>query len=150
MIHSETVFLQAFTFKDTFSSCLPIVESNEVSEVVLKNEFNYDIPPIVQADFDVIPIQFCVVAHELSTNCALKSSLQGFNFGIFNKCNEVVFLLGDAFNIDLKTSLIFQPRGNDTRVFKTIIMFNFNVEIFHHLVILHTFWRGIINLSLLL
>ena len=32
-----------FTFKDSFNSCLPIVESNGVSEVVLKNGFNCDI-----------------------------------------------------------------------------------------------------------
>ena len=39
----DKVFLQAFTFKDSFSFCLPIVESNAVSDVVLKNGFNCDI-----------------------------------------------------------------------------------------------------------
>ena len=35
---------------------------------------------------------------------------------------------------------------NDTRVFKANIMFNFDVEIFfHHLVALHTFWKGIVQ-----
>ena len=93
----------------------------------------------MQIDFEMVPIQFGVVAHELSKNCALISSLQGFDFGTFNNCNEVIFLLDDVFNIDLTTSPIFQPWENDTGVFKTIIIFNFNVEIFHHLVALHTF-----------
>ena len=33
----------------------------------------------------------------------------------------------------------------DTGVFKENIMFNFSVEIFHHLVALHTFWRRIVQ-----
>ena len=64
-----------FTFKDSFNSCLPIVESNGVSEVVLKNGFNCDISSNVQTDFEMVPNQFGVVAHELSKNCALMSSL---------------------------------------------------------------------------
>ena len=108
----DKVFLQAFIFKDYVTSCFSIVESNEVSEIeVLKNGFNCDISSIVQADFEMIHIQFGVVAHELSKNYALKSSLQGFGFGIFNKCNGVVFLLWDAFNLDLRTSLFFSTRG---------------------------------------
>ena len=39
----DKVFLKAFTFKDSFSSCLPIGEFTGVSEVVLKNGFNCDI-----------------------------------------------------------------------------------------------------------
>ena len=66
---------QAFTFKDSFSSCLPVVKSNEVSEVVLNNGFNCDISSIIRTDFEMIPSQFCVIAHELSKSCALKSSL---------------------------------------------------------------------------
>ena len=50
----------------------------------------------------MVPIQFYMVAHELSKSCALKSSLQGFNFGIFNKCNGADFFLGDAFNLNLR------------------------------------------------
>ena len=141
----DKVFLQAFTFKDSFSSCFPFVESNEVSEVVLKNGFNCDICSIMQADFEMIPSQFCVIAHELRKKCALMSSLQGFVFENFHKCNRVVFLLDDIFNIDLRTSLLFQPWGNDTGVFKANIMFNFSVEIFHHLVALHTFWKRIVQ-----
>ena len=141
----DKVFLQAFTFKDSFSSCLPIVESNGVSEVVLKNEFNCDISSNMRTDFEMIPSQFCVIAHKLSKSYALKSSLQGFDFGIFNKCNGVVFLHDDVFNIDLRTSLLFQPWGNDIGVFKANIMFNFTVEIFHHLVALPTFWRGVVQ-----
>ena len=67
----DNVSLQAFTFKDSFSSCLPIVESNQVSEVaVLKNRFNCDISSIMQVDFEMVLSQFGVVAHELSKNCA--------------------------------------------------------------------------------
>ena len=73
------------------------------------------------------------------------SSLQRFDFGNFHKCNDVVFLLDDIFNIDLRTSLFFQPWGNDTGVFKANTMFNFSMEIFHHLVALHTFWRRIVQ-----
>ena len=102
------VFLQAFIFKDDFNSCLQIVKSNEVSEVVvLKNQFNCDISSIVQTEFEMVHIQFGVVAHELSKNYALISSLQRFGFGEFHKCNEVVFLLGDVFNLDLRTSFFF-------------------------------------------
>ena len=121
------------------------MESNGVSEVVLKNRFNCDISSNMRTDFEMIPSQCCVIAHELSKNYALKSSLQGFNFGIFNKCYGVDFFLDNVFNIDLKTSLIFQPWGNDTGVFKANIMFKFRVEIFHHLVALHTFWRGVVQ-----
>ena len=142
----DKVFLQAFTFKDSFSFCLPIVESNGVSEVVLKNRFNCDISSNMGADFEMISSQFCVIAHELSKNYALKSSLQGFNFGIFNKCNGADFFLDNVFNIDLRTSLIFQPWGNETGVFKANIMFNFSMEICHHLVTLHTFWRRIVQI----
>ena len=74
-----------------------------------KNGFNCDISSIVQTNFEMVPIQFGVIAPELNENYALKSSLQGFNFGIFNKCNEAVFLFGDVFNIELRTSLFFQP-----------------------------------------
>ena len=63
----DKVFLQAFIFKDDFNSCLQIVESNEVSEVVvLKNGFNRDISSIVQTDLEMVSVQFGVVAHELS------------------------------------------------------------------------------------
>ena len=62
------VFLQAFTFKDSFNSCLRIVESNGVSEVVLKNRFNYDISSNMRTDFEMIPSQFCAIAHELRKN----------------------------------------------------------------------------------
>ena len=64
----DKVFLQAFTFKDSFNSCLPIVESNGVSEVVLKNEFNCDISSNMRTNFEMIPSQFCVIAHELRKN----------------------------------------------------------------------------------
>ena len=64
----DNVSLQAFTFKDSFSSCLPIVESNGVSEVVLKNEFNCDISSNMRTNFEMIPSQFCVIAHELRKN----------------------------------------------------------------------------------
>ena len=73
------------------------------------------------------------------------SSLQEFDFGNFHKCNEVVFLFDDILNIDLRTSQLSQPWGNDIGVFKANIMFNFSVEIFHHLVALHTFWKRIIQ-----
>ena len=73
---NDKVFLQVFIFKNDFKSCLPILESNEVSEIVVfKNWFNCDISSNVQIDFEMIPNQFCVVAHELSKSCALKSSL---------------------------------------------------------------------------
>ena len=108
------------------------MESNGVSVVVLKNRFNYDISSNMRTDFEMIPSQICVIAHELRKKCALMSSLQGFVFGNFHKCDGVVFLLDDIFNIDLRTSLLFQPWGNDTGVFKANIMFNFSVEIFHH------------------
>ena len=105
----DKVFLQTFIFKDDFNSCLPVVESNEVSEVVLKNGFNCDISSIVQTNFEMVSSQFGVIAHDLSKNCALKSSLQEFDFGNFHKCNGDVFLLDDVFNINLRTSLFFQP-----------------------------------------
>ena len=93
-------------------------------------------------DDDLVQIwKACLKAHELNKNYALMSSMQEFDFGDFHKCNVAIFVLGDAFNIDLRTSLFFQPWGNDGRVFKANIMFNFNVEIFHHFVALHTFWR---------
>ena len=79
------------------------------------------------------------VAHELSKNYALMIFLQWLGFGDFHKYSRAIVLFDDAFNIDLMKNLIFQPWGNDTRVFKTIIMFNFNVEIFHHFMALHTF-----------
>ena len=60
----DKVFLQAFIFKDDLISCLQIVESNEM--IVLKNEFNYDISLIVQTDFEMVYVQFGVIAHELS------------------------------------------------------------------------------------
>ena len=50
----DKVFLQAFILKDDFTSCLLIVESNGVSEVVLKNRFNYDISSNMQANFEMI------------------------------------------------------------------------------------------------
>ena len=64
-------------------------------------------------------------------------------YGDISDCD--CLFLSDVSNIDLKTSLNFQPWGNDTRVFKANIMSTFNVEIFHHLVVLHTFWRGVIQ-----
>ena len=65
----DKVFLQAFIFKDDFNSCLQIVESNEISEVaILKNEFNCDISSIMQTDFKMVHIPFCVVDHELNKN----------------------------------------------------------------------------------
>ena len=62
----------------------------------------------MQIDFETVPSQIGMITYELSKNCALKSSLQEFDFGIFHKCNEDVFLLDDVFNLDLRTSLIFQ------------------------------------------
>ena len=81
---------------------------------------------LMETDFDVIYIQFGVITHELSKNYDLMSFLQGFDFGEFHKCNKAIFLLGDVFNMNVSTSLIFIPYGID-------------VEVFQHLVVLHTF-----------
>ena len=73
----DKVFLKVFIFKSDFHSCLLILESNEVTEViVLKNGLNCDISSNVQIDFEMVPSQFGVVVYELSKNCASKSSLQ--------------------------------------------------------------------------
>ena len=51
----DKVFLQAFIFKNDFHSCLLILESNEINEVIiLKNEFNCDISSNVQTDFEMV------------------------------------------------------------------------------------------------
>ena len=72
---------------------MQILESNEVSEVVvLKTGFNCDISSNVQIDFEMDPIQIGVEASELSKSYALMSSLEGFDFGHFHKCNGVSFL----------------------------------------------------------